>query len=230
MPELKWDENGKRYYETGVDHGVVYPHTGSGYGTGVAWNGLTAFNESPSGAEANAIYADNMKYLNLISAEDYGFSLEAYTYPDEFAECDGSVQAATGVFLGQQVRKMFGFVCRTKIGNDETDDLGYKLHIIYGCKAAPTEKNYNTVNDSPEAGSFSWEISTTPVPVKNRRATACVTIDSRTADEDLLKALEAMLFGTDPDEEAETPGSDPTLPDIETVISMMTPTPTPPGP
>lgn len=219
---LTWDANGERLYETGVDRGVLYTPSTSGnttdpYGTATVWNGLTAFNESPDGGEPNAIWADNIKYLNLISSEDFGFTIEAYTYPDEFAECDGSAAVATGVYIGQQTRKPFGFSCRTLLGNDEaSNDYGYKLHLCYGCLASPSEKSYSTVNDSPEAISFSWDVSTTPVAVEGYRPTAHIVIDSTKADATKLAALEALLYGTT--------GSTPTtghLPDPATVISTL---------
>ena len=198
MAKLVWDKAGERYYETGVDHGVLYVRTAGEYGKGVAWNGLTAVTESPSGAEANPLYADNIKYLNLISAEEFGATIEAYTYPKEFEACDGTSELADGVTIGQQNRSTFALCYRTKVGNDvDGDTLGYKLHIVYGCLASPSEKNYQTVNDSPEAISFSWEISTTPVDVTGKLPTACLTIDSRTADATKLAALEAKLYGTE---------------------------------
>ena len=174
MSKLVWDKTGERLYETGVDHGVLYPIQAGGlYNKGVAWNGLTAVTESPSGAEASPIYADNIKYLNLMSAEEFGATIEAYTYPDEFAECDGSAEIATGVTIGQQARKVFGLSYRTVIGNDvDSNDYGYKLHLIYGALAAPSEKGYTTINDSPEAITFSWEVSTTPVNVTGFKPTA----------------------------------------------------------
>lgn len=195
---LNWDAIGERIYETGVDHGVLYLLDSNGaYSSGYAWNGLTTVTESPSGAEPNAIYADNMKYLNIYSAEEFGATVEAYTYPDEFAQCDGSAELATGVSLGQQDRKTFGMCYRTKIGNDVDGEAhGYKLHLMYGCRATPSERAYNTVNDSPEAIAFSWEISTTPVTVSGHKATSLITIDSTKADATKLAALEAILYGT----------------------------------
>ena len=197
-PALVWDAVGKRYYETGVDHGVLYLRDKTGaYTKGVAWNGLTAVSEAPSGAESNPQYADNIKYLNLVSAEEFSATIEAFTYPDEFEECDGSATLATGVSIGQQNRKTFGFSYRTKIGNDVAgQDLGYKIHLVYGCLAAPSERGYQTVNDSPEALTFSWEVSTTPVPVTGFKPTATVTVNSRTTDPAKLKALEDLLYGT----------------------------------
>lgn len=197
MSKLVWDQSGKRLYETGVDHGVLYPiQTGGVYSKGVAWNGLTAVTESPSGADVNDIYADNMKYLGLVGAEKFGATVEAYTYPDEFAECDGSVELVKGATIGQQNRKVFGMVYRTVIGNDvDGNDHGYKLHLIYGATAAPSEKAYNTINEDPEAITFSWELSTTPVNVTGHKPTASLTIDSTKADPTKLAELEKILFG-----------------------------------
>ena len=197
MSKLVWDQTGERYYETGVKMGVLYPQSASGtYPKGVVWNGLTAVTESPSGAEATPLYADDVKYLNLYSAEEFGATIEAYTYPDEFAECDGSAEIATGVTIGQQNRKAFGLCYRTTIGNDtDGNDHGYKLHIIYGAMASPSEKAYATINDSPEAITFSWEITTTPVSVSGFKPTASVTIDSTKVDGAKLKQLEAILYG-----------------------------------
>lgn len=202
MSKLVWDKTGERYYETGVKQGVLYPQSSEGtYPKGVAWNGLTAVTESPSGAEATPLYADDIKYLNLMSAEEFGATIEALTYPDEFAECDGSAAIATGVFIGQQARKVFGMCYRTVIGNDiDSNDHGYKLHLIYGALAAPSEKAYATINDSPEAITFSWEITTTPVNVTGFKPTASVTIDSTKVDAEKLAALEAILYGTESEE------------------------------
>lgn len=197
MSKLVWDQFGKRLYETGVDHGVLYPiQTDGVYSKGVAWNGLTAVTESPSGADVNDIYADNMKYLGLVGAEKFGATVEAYTYPDEFAECDGSVELVKGATIGQQNRKVFGMVYRTVIGNDvDGNEHGYKLHLIYGATAAPSEKAYNTINEDPEAITFSWELSTTPVNVTGHKPTASLTIDSTKADPTKLAELEKILFG-----------------------------------
>lgn len=197
MSKLVWDQSGKRLYETGVDHGVLYPiQTDGVYSKGVAWNGLTAVTESPSGADVNDIYADNMKYLGLVGAEKFGATVEAYTYPDEFAECDGSVELVKGATIGQQNRKVFGMVYRTVIGNDvDGNEHGYKLHLIYGATAAPSEKAYNTINEDPEAITFSWELSTTPVNVIGHKPTASLTIDSTKADPTKLAKLEKILFG-----------------------------------
>ena len=199
MSKLVWDQTGERYYETGVKQGVLYPmQEGGTYSKGVAWNGLTAVTESPSGAESNPLYADDIKYLNLLSTEEFGCTIEAYTYPDEFAECDGSASIATGVTIGQQKRKTFGLCYRTVLGNDvDNNDHGYKLHLVYGCLAAPSEKAYSTVNDSPEAVTFSWEVTTTPVAVKGFKPTACITIDSTKATAEKLSALEDILYGAE---------------------------------
>lgn len=200
MTKLVWDKSGERFYETGVNKGVLYPLSAGAYTKGVAWNGLTAVTESPSGAEATPLYADNIKYLNLMSAEEFGATIEAYTYPDEFAECNGEAEIATGVSIGQQTRKTFGMAYQTKIGNDVDADLGYKIHIIYGALAAPSEKAYATVNDSPEAITFSWEVTTTPVEVAGMKPTAYVVIDSTKADKSKLEALEAILYGSESEE------------------------------
>mgnify|MGYP003403472016 CR=1 FL=1 len=200
MSKLVWDKAGERFYETGVNKGVLYPLSAGAYNKGVAWNGLTAVTESPSGAEATPLYADNIKYLNLMSAEEFGATIEAYTYPDEFAECNGEATLATGVAIGQQTRKTFGMCYQTKVGSDTDADLGYKIHIIYGALAAPSEKAYATINDSPEAITFSWEITTTPVEVTGMKPTAYVTIDSTKADADKLAELEAILYGSESEE------------------------------
>ena len=204
MSRLTWDKTGERYYETGVKQGVLYPIQADGrYSKGVAWNGLISVTESPSGAEATPLYADDIKYLNLISNEEFGATIEAYTYPDEFYECDGSASLADGVMIGQQKRKTFGLCYRTTVGNDvDGNDYGYKLHLIYGCLAAPSEKGYNTINDSPEAITFSWEISTTPVSVKGFKPTSQITIDSTKIAEGKkakLTELEDILYGKDGD-------------------------------
>lgn len=207
MSKIVWDKTGERYYETGVEKGVLYPQVGGAYPKGVAWNGLTAVTESPSGAEPTALYADNIKYLNLMSNEEFGATIEAYTYPDEFAECDGSAELAEGVRVGQQTRKTFGMSYVTRKGNDtEGTDHGYIIHLIYGALAAPSEKAYATINDSPEAITFSWEVSTTPVEVAGMKPTACITIDSTKVDRTKLQALEAKLYGGD------EPDAAPTLP------------------
>lgn len=199
MSKLVWDKTGERLYETGVKQGVLYLQgEGGTYSKGVVWNGLTAVTESPSGAEATALYADDIKYLNIMSAEEFGATVEAYTYPDEFAECDGSAALVAGVYIGQQARKTFGLSYVTTLGND-VDGVahGYKIHLIYGCLAAPSEKNYSTINDSPEANTFSWEISTTPVNVTGFKPTASVVIDSTKVDKTKLAAFEAILYGSE---------------------------------
>ena len=199
MSKLVWDKTGERLYETGVKQGVLYPMDTKGtYPKGVAWNGLTNVTESPSGAEATALYADDIKYLNLMSNEEFGGTIEAYTYPDEFAECDGSAALVAGVYIGQQARKTFGFCYRTTLGNDVDNNAhGYKLHLVYGALASPSEKAYATINDSPEAITFSWEFSTTPVNVTGFKPTASITIDSTKVDTEKLAALEAILYGGD---------------------------------
>ncbi|MDO4292065.1 MAG: hypothetical protein Q4C65_02430 [Eubacteriales bacterium] len=227
--KLTWDNTGERTYETGVSNGVLYPIQPDGtYNKGVAWNGLSSVTESPSGAEATPVYADNIKYLNLISAEDYAATIEAYTYPDEFAECDGSAEIAPGVYAGQQNRKMFGFCYRTIYGNDvEGEEYGYKLYLIYGAKAAPSEKAHSTVNDSPEAATFSWELSTTPVAIstvlegKKLKPTACLMFDSTKVDAAKMAALEEILYGKDPTTEDGTDGAEPRLPLPDEVIALM---------
>lgn len=198
MTELQWDLVGERFYETGVDHGVLYIPNGSGvYDTGYAWNGLTTVTESPSGADASPQYADNIKYLNLIAAEEFGGTIEAFTYPTEFEQCDGTASPSAGVTVGQQRRKLFGMSYRSLIGNDiDGTDYGYKLHLVYGALAAPSEKARATVNDSPEAVAFSWEFTTTPVTVPDLKPSATITIDSSKVDPDALAALEAILYGT----------------------------------
>lgn len=199
MAKLVWDKTGERYYETGVKNCVLYLLDEQGaYTNGVAWNGITTITESPSGAEASPMYADDIKYLNLFSAEEFGASIEAYTYPEEFAECDGSADIAPGVSIGQQSRKTFGLCYRTTLGNDvKNNDYGYKLHFIYGAMASPSERSYATINDSPEAITFSWELTTTPVNVDGFKPTASVTIDSTKVDAAKLKALEEMIYGSE---------------------------------
>ena len=222
MSKIVWDETGKRTYETGVDHGVLYPQVSGAYPKGVAWNGLTSVNESPSGAEANPQYADNIKYLNLVSAEDFGATIEAFTYPDEWAECDGSAVLTPGVSIGQQTRKTFGLCYRTVLGNDtDGQDHGYKLHLVYNALAKPSEKNYQTVNDSPEAISFSWEITTTPVAIESYKPAACITIDSTKVDNTKLAALETLLYGKDPTTAESHDGVDPKLPLPAEVIALL---------
>lgn len=225
MSKLVWDKTGERYYETGVDRGVLYPiQVGGLFNKGVAWNGLTGVTESPSGAEATALYADNIKYLNLMSAEEFGCTIEAYTYPSEFEECDGSASPVAGVSIGQQTRKLFGFCYRTRVGNDEEgSDHGYKIHLVYGCQASPSERAYATINDSPEAITFSWEVTTTPVAVTGFKPTACLTVDSRTVDAEALTSLEEILYGKDPTEPEGLDGVDPRLPMPDEVITLLTP-------
>lgn len=203
MSKLVWDQTGERFYETGVDHGVIYRYdeNSQGFKDGEAWNGLTAVNESPSGAEPNAIYADNIKYLNLMSAEDFGASIECYTYPDAFAECNGEAAIADGVSIGQQTRKLFAFCYRTLLGNDtEGTDYGSMINIVYNCLASPSERAHSTVNDSPEAASLSFDVSTTPVNVTGYKPTAIVRINTKTTDPAKLTALEDILYGTVSDE------------------------------
>lgn len=199
MARLEWDKTGEHLYETGVDHGVLYfPDQTGAYKNGVAWNGLISVSESPSGAEATGQYADNIKYLNLISAEEFGATVEAYTYPEEFEACNGNKELVdnTGVYVGQQSRSVFGFCYRTMIGNDtDGQDHGYKLHLVYGCQVSPSEKAYQTINDSPEALTFSWELSTTPVNVTGKKPTALLVIDSTKIDSTKLTRIEAKLYG-----------------------------------
>lgn len=218
MAKLVWDKTGDRLYETGVKNGVLYIPTAGVYSKGVAWNGLTAVTESPSGAEATALYADDTKYLSLMSAEEFGATIEAYTYPDEFASCDGSAELADGVMIGQQKRSTFGLCYKTTIGNDtEGNDHGYKLHIIYGAQAKPSERAYASINDSPEAITFSWEITTTPVNVTGAKPTASLVIDSTKADPSKLAALEDILYGKDGE-----PGNEPRLPLPDEIKTLMT--------
>lgn len=199
MARLEWDKTGEHLYETGVDHGVLYfPDQTGAYKNGVAWNGLISVSESPSGAEATGQYADNIKYLNLISAEEFGATIEAYTYPEEFEACNGNEELvdSTGVYVGQQSRSAFGLCYRTMIGNDtDGQDHGYKLHLVYGCQVSPSEKAYQTINDSPEALTFSWELSTTPVNVTGKKPTALLVIDSTKIDSTKLAKIEAKLYG-----------------------------------
>ena len=215
MTQLKWDQVGERLYETGVDHGVLYiPDAGGAYSEGYAWNGLTTVTESPSGAEATPLYADNIKYLNLVSAEEFGATVEAYTYPEEFGQCDGTASPTSGLSIGQQARKAFGLSYRTRVGNDvDGTDHGYKLHLIYGALAAPSEKAYATINDSPEAISFSWAVTTTPVEVSGFKPTAQLTIDSTSVDAAALATLEATLYGS--------AGSDASLPLPDAIVAIF---------
>lgn len=221
--KLTWDKTGERYYETGTKQCVLYVQSNGGtYPKGVAWNGITAVTESPSGAEASPLYADDIKYLNLMSAEEFAATIEAYTYPDEFTECDGSASIADGVMVGQQKRKTFGLSYKTTLGNDvDGNDYGYKLHLIYGALAAPSEKAYATINDSPEAVTFSWEVSTTPVSVSGLKPTATVTIDSTKVDAAKLAALEEILYGKNPTTEEANDGVDPRLPLPDEIATLF---------
>ena len=216
MSKIVWDAIGEHTFETGVRNGVLYLKDAQGaYNTGVAWNGLTSVSESPEGAEATDLYADDIKYLTLMSAENFKATIEAYTYPVEFEECDGSATIATGVVIGQQTRKPFGLCYRTAIGNDtDGNEHGYKLHIVYGCQASPSEKQYSTINDSPEAITFSWEVNTTPVNVTGKKPTATLIIDSTKADKAKLTALEAILYGSEEKE--------PRLPLPDEIATLMT--------
>lgn len=216
MSKIVWDAVGEHTFETGVRNGVLYLKDAQGaYSTGVAWNGLTSVSESPEGAEATDLYADDIKYLTLMSAENFKATIEAYTYPVEFEECDGSATIAKGVVIGQQSRKPFGLCYRTAIGNDtDGNEHGYKLHIVYGCQASPSEKQYSTINDSPEAITFSWEVNTTPVNVTGKKPTATLIIDSTKADKAKLTALEAILYGSDEVE--------PRLPLPDEIATLMT--------
>lgn len=225
MSKLVWDNTGDRLYETGVKNGVLYVQSSSGtYPKGVAWNGLTAVTESPSGAEATPLYADDIKYLNLMSAEEFGATIEAYTYPEEFEACDGSASLVNGVSIGQQKRTQFGLCYRTTIGNDtDGNDHGYKLHIIYGALASPSEKAYATINDSPEAITFSWEVTTTPVNVTGFKPTASIVIDSTKADPTCLAALEEILYGKNgTGDNGQTGAVDPRLPLPDEIKTVMT--------
>ena len=229
MSKIIWDKTGERLYETGCDHGVLYPmQTGGVYNKGVAWNGLTAVTESPSGAEASPIYADNIKYVNLVSNEEFGATVEAYMYPDEFAECDGSVEIMPGMYAGQQSRKTFGLAYRTILGNDtDLNDYGYKLHLVYGCLAAPSEKGYSTVNDSPEAATLSWEISTTPVSInklvngKKLKPTATLIFDSTKFSAEFMTKLEEILYGKDPTTDGGNDGVEPRLPLPDEIAQLL---------
>lgn len=215
MSKLVWDNIGERFYETGIKNGVLYVQDDQGaYGKGVAWNGLTAVTESPSGAEPTALYADDIKYLTLMSAEEFGGTIEAYTYPAEFAACNGEASIAEGVMIGQQARSGFGLCYRTTLGNDvKGNEYGYKLHLVWGAKASPSERSYSSINDSPEAQTMSWEFTTTPVAVAGFKPTAIITIDSTKCTKEKLEALEALLYGTD-DAEA-------SLPTPDEVVTMM---------
>ena len=225
MSKIVWDKTGERFYETGVDRGVLYVQDDQGkYPKGVAWNGLTGVTESPTGAEPNPLYADNIKYLNLFSVEEFEANIEAYTYPEEFEECDGSAELTPGVTLGQQPRKTFGLCYRTKLGNDlEGEDYGYKLHLIYGAKAAPSDKGYETINDTPDAITFSWDVTTTPVPVTGFKPTALLVVDSTKVDPDNLAALEEILYGSEEEvvNEETVPGVDARLPLPDEVLTII---------
>lgn len=216
MALLEWDKTGERLFETGVDRGVLYLPDGTGaYNTGVAWNGLVSVSESPSGAESNKQYADNRVYLNLISAEEFSGTIEAFTYPDEFMQCDGTATPSEGVYVGQQPRKSFGFSFRTKVGNDtDGNSHGYKLHLVYGAIASPSQKDYQTVNDSPEPITFSWEFNTTPVNVTGHEPTALITIDSTKVEAAALESLEALLYGA--------ASTEPSLPLPDDVFALFT--------
>jgi hypothetical protein len=220
MSRLQWNASGQRFFETGVDHGVLYPQQdGGAFNMGYAWNGLTTVTESPSGAEASPQYADNMKWINLVSAEEFGGTIEAFTYPDAFAECDGTAVVSGGLFIDQQTRKTFGFSYRTLKGNDQNPDLGYKIHLVYGCLAAPSEKSRTTVNDSPEATPFSWEVTTTAVQIgtvggKTYKPTSHISVDSTKFTAAQMQALEDILYGTE--------GVDPRLPMPAEVIGLFT--------
>lgn len=202
--KLVWDNVGERFYESGVEQAVLYVQEAEGYGTGVAWNGIIGISENPSGAEPTPLYADNIKYLNLMSTEEFGVTIEAYTYPDEWSQCDGSAEIAKGVSVGQQPRKRFGLSYKTDVGNDLTEDHGYKLHLVYGGTASPSEKGYATQSDTPEAITFSWEVTTTPVNIEGFKPSALITIDSTSVDAVKLKALEDILYGST-EEEARLP-------------------------
>lgn len=226
MAVLEWDQSGQKRYENGIDHGVLYlPDVGGVYDTGFAWNGLYTVTEAPTGAEPNKQYADNMVYINLLSLEEFGGSIEAFTYPDEFAECNGEESPQPGVTVGQQTRRSFGMSYRTKVGNDQNPDLGYKLHLVYGALASPSEKAYSTLNESPEGMTLSWDFTTTPVPVTGMKPTSLLVIDSTKVDADALADLEEFLYGT--------VGTDPSLPLPDAVLaifsgSLTTATPTTP--
>ena len=229
MAKLVWDDTGKHFYETGVDHGVLYTlDNNKEYKNAEVWNGLTSVTASPSGAEETKLWADNINYASLRSAESFGGTIEAYTYPDDFAECDGTAELVTGAYIGQQPRATFGLAYRTLVGNEvDLNDHGYKLHLIWGCSCSPSQKQYSTVNDSPEAISFSWEFTTTPVPVTGFKPTSEMTIDSRSVDSEDIKALEAQLFGVnaveaDVENEVEAVAEvEPWLPLPDTVISIL---------
>ena len=220
--KIVWDKTGEKLYEAGVKNGVLYPQVNGAYPEGVAWNGLTAVTESPSGAEATPLYADDIKYLNLYSAEEFGATIECYTYPDEFAKCDGSAEIATGVSIGQQTRQAFGMSYKTTVGNDTKGaNYGYKLHLIYGATASPSEKAYSTISDSPEAITFSYEVTTTPVNVKGFNPTASIVIDSTKVPADKLAQLEEILYGKDPTSEGGEDGVAPRLPLPDEIVTLV---------
>lgn len=220
--KIVWDKTGEKLYETGVKNGVLYPQVNGAYPEGVAWNGLTAVTESPSGAEATPLYADDIKYLNLYSAEEFGATIECYTYPDEFAKCDGSAEIATGVSIGQQTRQAFGMSYKTTVGNDTKGaNYGYKLHLIYGATASPSEKAYSTISDSPEAITFSYEVTTTPVNVKGFNPTASIVIDSTKVPTEKLAQLEEILYGKDPTSEGGEDGVAPRLPLPDEIVTLV---------
>lgn len=224
MGRLVWDQTGQREFEAGVRNVVLFPMGANGYDKGVAWNGVTSISENPGGADVTDLYADDIKYASFRAAETFGCTIEAYTYPDEWNDCDGSSEVADGVFLGQQPRKAFGLVYRTEIGDDAHPgmDKGYKLHIVYNSTAAPSSRSYTTINDNPDAISFSWEATSNPVACTGKKPVSCITIDSTKADADDLASLEALLFGQDADATAGTAASDPTLPDPDDVLDLFT--------
>lgn len=226
MSKLQWDKVGERFYETGVDRGVLFPMDKGTYPKGVAWSGLTAINENPSGGEANPFYADNIKYLNIMAAEDFGFNIEAYTYPDEWEACDGSIELAPGVTAGQQTRKVFGLAYRTLIGNDtEGQDHGYKLHLVYGAQASPSQRNHGTVNESPEPTAMSWDATTTPVEIPGSKPAAHLVINSTKTTPEKLAALEEILYGKDATTEGANDGVVARLPMPAEVIKLLQDTP-----
>ena len=213
--KIEWDAPGERLYETGIDRGVLYVQQNGAYPKGVAWNGLSGVTENPTGAEPTALYADNIKYIELMSVEEFGVTIEAFTYPEEFEVCDGSADLAVGVSIGQQPRKSFGLAYRTVLGNDEEyEDYGYKLHLIYGGKASPSDKSYQTINDTPDAITFSWDVTTTPVPVTDHKPTASLIVDSTKVSANALAAIETILYG-----EAETEGRLPLPDEVLTIIN-----------
>lgn len=222
MAKLVWDASGERLYETGISNGVLYPVNASGaYPQGVAWNGLIGIDENPSGAEATKLWADNINYITLYSAEEFGCTIKAYTYPEEFEQCDGSAEAATGAVIGQQPRKGFGLVYKTKIGSDTDPEAGYKLHLLYGCKVSPSAKSYATINDSPEAIEFSWEATCTPVNVTGYQATCTLVIDSTKVAAAKMALVEEQLFGRDADAQTSTEAITPNLPLPDAILAIL---------